>query len=95
MPKPPPTFSEIMRTLVSGTLSTSLAKRAADHVRALHRAAQGVAVVARIVLGEAAARLHRIGGDPVDHHAMLDHVGGAGERAFDRGLVADLVADRL
>ena len=80
MPKPPPTFSEITRNLVSGTLKISLAMNAADRVRPLHGAAQRVAILARIVFGEAAARLHRIGGEPADRHAMAHDVSGARRR---------------
>src|SRR5207249_11571953 len=41
-------------------------QRGADLVHRLDRAADRVAVLVRVVLREAAARLHRVGADPVD-----------------------------
>ena len=49
----------------------------------------GVAAVGRVVVADAAARLHGGGGDPVDHEAVLDHVVGLGEGGVGRGLVAE------
>jgi hypothetical protein len=46
------------------------------------------ALVAQRVFGDAAARLHGIGGEPVDHHAMPDHMGRGGKRLGDRGGIA-------
>ena len=66
-------------------------EHAANQVRALHGAAQGMAVVAGIVFGDAAARLQRVGGDAIDHHAVPDNVVGIGEGALNGGLVAGLV----
>ena len=58
-------------------------------MHALQRGVDGVAILGRVVVAEAAARLHARGGDAVDHHAMLDDVIGLGERGFGRGLVAE------
>ena len=66
-------------------------KGAANGVRPLDGAAQGVAFVALIVLGKATARLHRIRRDPVDHHAMLHHMCGRRKGAIDRSVVAHFV----
>jgi hypothetical protein len=60
-------------------------------VRALRGAAQGPALVAGVVVGDGAARLHRVGGEPVDHHAMLDDMEGGREGGIGRGLVAGLM----
>ncbi len=68
---------------------------APDHVRALHGAAQRGAAVARGVFGDAAARLHGVGGEPVDHHAVTDHVRRGGERLRDRCPVAGDMGEGL
>ena len=69
-------------------------ENAARAVRRLHRAADDIAVVVPVELGQAPARLHRIGGDAVDHHAVLHDMRGLGEGGLDRGLVADFVEPR-
>ncbi len=68
---------------------------AADHVRALHGAAQRGAPIAHGVFRDAAARLHGIGGEPVDHHAVLDDVRGRCEHLRDRGGIAGGVGEGL
>ena len=61
----------------------------------LHRATDRIPVIVRIELGEAAARLHAVGGDAVDHGLAADDVVGLGEGGVDRDLVARLVEERL
>ena len=61
----------------------------AERMHALQRGVDGVAILGRVVVAEAAARLHARGGDAVDHQTMLDDVIGLGERGFGRGLVAE------
>ena len=71
-----------------------LLRQSAPHLmRSLHRAAERVAVVARIVFGEAAARLHRCGRQAVDPHVVLDDVVGRGDGLLGRGLVAGLMEE--
>ena len=94
MPKPPPTFSEITRNFVSGTCENLLrenAPRLACGPCTVQR--KRVAVLARVVFGETAARLHRDGGDAVDPHAMLDHVIRRSDRLLGRRLVAGLMQE--
>ena len=95
MPKPPPTFSAITRNCVSASLNTSVAMHAADHVRPLHGAAQRGAPVAQRVFGDAAARLHGVGGEAADHHAVLDDVRRGGEHPGDRRGIAGGVGEGL
>ena len=52
---------------------------------------QRVAPGAGVIDAGDAARLDRIGGDPVDDEALLDHVGGGRKRRIGLGLVAGLV----
>ncbi len=66
-------------------------EKAAELVRALRGAAQGQALVAGVVVGDRAARLHGVGGEPVDHHSVLDDVEGTREGGIGRRLVAGLV----
>ena len=61
----------------------------------LHRATDRVAVVIGIVLGEAAARLHAVGRDPVDHGFAPDNALGPSEGCFDRRLIPGFVEERL
>src|SRR6266545_8301534 len=49
-----------------GDLEDVAGDEAADHVRALDGAPQGVAILAWIMVGEAPARLERVGGEPAD-----------------------------
>ncbi len=49
----------------------------------------GVAVLGRVVVAKATARLHAGGGDTVDDEAMLDDVVGGGECGVGRRLVAE------
>ena len=95
MPKPPPILSQITRNLVLRQLEDLIGERRARAVRRLDGAADGVAVVIRVVMADAAARLHRVGGDAVDHGAVAHDVVGLGEGGIDRRLVADLVEERL
>ena len=60
-------------------------------MRALCGAAQGQALVAGVVVGDRAARLHGVGGEPVDHHAVPDDVEGTCEGGIGRRLVAGFV----
>ena len=88
MPKLPPMSPATTRTLLSGTLSTLLRQLGAEAVRALQRGVDRVVVLGRIVVADAAARLHGGGGDAVDHQVALDNAVGAGEGRIGRGLVA-------
>ena len=76
------------RIWLSGT-SEHRRQLGAEGMHALQRGVDGVAVLGRVVVAEAAARLHAGGGDAVDHQAMLDDVIGLGERGLGRGLVAE------
>ena len=76
------------RIWLSGT-SEHRRQLGAERMHALQRGVDGVAILGRVVVAEAAARLHARGGDAVDHQAMLDDVIGLGERGFGRGLVAE------
>jgi hypothetical protein len=64
-------------------------------VDGLHGAADRIAILIPVILGEAAAQLHRIRGDPVDHRLVADDMGGLGESVIDRAPVADFVKERL
>ncbi len=76
-------------------LEDLLGERRAGAVDRLDGAADGVALVLCLVAREAAARLHGVGGDAIDHGAMAHHMVGLGEGGIDRALVAGLVAERL
>ena len=79
MPKPPPTLSAMMRNLVSGTLkiSSAMVRRIMCGAWTVQRRRD--AILARVVLGEAAARLHGIGGQAADDHAVRNPAVGRGE----------------
>ena len=64
-------------------------------VHRLDRAADRIAVLIAVVLGEATARLHAVRRDPVDDHRVTNDMVGPGECRIDRGLVADLVKECL
>ena len=76
-------------------LEDAVGERRPRAVDRLDGAADRVAILVGVVVGETAARLHRVGGDPVDHRLVADDMGGPGERRVDRRPVADLVKKRL
>jgi len=61
----------------------------------LHGAADRIAILIPVVLGEAPTRLHRIRGDPVDHSLVADDMVGLGESTIDGAPVTDFVEERL
>ena len=63
----------------------------ASAVHRLDRAADRITVLFAVVFGDAAARLHRVCGDPVDVDLVAHNAIGTGERRVNRRLVADLV----
>ena len=88
MPKLPPTSPAMTCTLLSGTFSTCLRKIRAESVHALRLGIERVVAAGRVVVADAAARLHRHGSDAVDHEAMAHDVVRAREGGVRRGLVA-------
>ena len=76
-------------------LEDLLGEHRARSMHRLHRAPDRVAVIVGIVLGEAAARLHAVGRDPVDHGFAPDNALGPSEGCFDRRLIPGFVKERL
>ena len=72
-----------------------LGEHGAWPVHRLHRAADRVAVVVGIVLSKTAARLHAVGGDPVDHGFVADNAVGPGKGGLDRRLVPGFMEECL
>ena len=64
-------------------------KLGAEGMHALKRRVDGVTVLGRVVIAEAAARLHARSGDTIDHQTMLDDVIGLGECRLGGSLVAE------
>ena len=56
----------------------------AIHVRTLQRGVTGVMLIGRVVVADAATRLHRRGGDAVDNEMMFDDMVGFGEGSADK-----------
>ena len=67
----------------------------ANAVRGLDGGADRVSVFVFVVVGEAAARLHRVAGHPVDADPVAHDMSGPGEARLDRRLVAHPVREGL
>ena len=68
--------------LVFGDFKNIFGQGIADAVRVLHVGPDGVALFARVVLGQYSTRLHVMGIDTADHVTPLDHLVGLGESGF-------------
>ncbi len=75
--------------LVLGDLEQVLGQRRAPGIGALHAGVDGVVAFAVIVIGERAARLHRIGVDAIDHEALPEDM----RRGLDGRVRAVFVAE--
>src|SRR5438067_6040316 len=70
-------------------------ERGADLMYRLHRAADRVALLRRIIEREAAARLHAVRADAVDRDTQAHDARRAGERRLDRGRIASRECEGL
>ena len=70
-------------------------QRGADLMHRLHRAADRVAFLGRVVISEAAARLHAVGGDAVDRDAHPNDPRRARQCRLNRRPIAGLEGESL
>ena len=85
VPKPPPTSGVITRILLAGDVEDVLGDAVAHAVAALGAHGQRVAVGARVVFGDDAARLHVVGDE-----AVVDDLDLRDPRRLGEGLVGRL-----